>query len=195
MDAEYFVFIDHLLRILSRCDAQYAIGGSFASSIYGEVRSTYDVDISLYMDIDKTTQFLTAIQEQGWYVSPEAVINALVSTSEFQVIDGTKGLKANFYVVNALTPRQQQVLERRRLLPYGIHNKTAFFMSPEDVILYKIEWFIKGNSQKHIRDIAAMLTENREHLDFEYIRVHLKELDAEKLWDELFNENEKRNGS
>lgn len=55
-------------------------------------------------------------------------------------------------------------LRRAKQLPYGYQNKIASFMSPEDVILYKLEW-----------DIAAMLKVQGEAIDYACIYLWVDE--------------------
>ena len=55
-------------------------------------------------------------------------------------------------------------------------------MSPEDVILYKLEWYMLGKPEKHLRDIGAMLSDV---LDLEYIDCWVHEVKADEPWQKL----------
>jgi hypothetical protein len=177
---EYFHFVAAIIEMLIGCEARYAIGGSFASSVYGEIRSTYDVDLTLQISPANVAKFIKAVTERGWYVSPEGVQRAVQSGGDFQVIDYEKGLQAHFFCENSL--RQKRCLERARSMPYGDGEHSAIVMSPEDVILYKLEWYMLGKSEKHLRDIGAMLTDA---LDFDYIDRWVHEVKADEPWQKL----------
>jgi hypothetical protein len=116
------------------------IAGSLASSIYGEIRATYDVDLSVQIALENMSPFVEELTKKQWSFTPERIIYAVQTGTDFQLIDQNGGLKADCYAVHAQpTPRQQRTLERAKQLPYGYQNKIASFMSPEDVILYKGE--------------------------------------------------------
>jgi len=61
-------------------------------------------------------------------------------------------------------------------------SKTANFASPEDVVLKKMEYYQKGGSDKHLRDIASMLKISGEDIDRVYISVWAGKLDITEIW-------------
>ena len=75
-----------------------------------------------------------------------------------------------------------QRLERRKL--YLQPDFYAWFLSPEDVILYKLIYFKKseGTSQKHPTDIRAMLLAVAAELDLDYLERWAREVDVLELW-------------
>ena len=187
---EYFRFVAAIVELLVGCEARYAIGGSLASSVYGEIRSTYDVDLTLHISPAKVETFVKEVTAHGWYVSPESVLKAVQNGGGFQVIDGEHGLQAHFFCVTppTPTPRQRRSLERARPMPYGDGGQTAMVMSPEDVILYKLEWYMLGKSEKHLRDIGPMLANT---IDFEYIDRWVHEVNADEPWQNLKRKHRK----
>ena len=64
-------------------------------------------------------------------------------------------------------------------------SKTANFASPEDVILKKMEFFQKGGSDKHLRDIASMLKISREDINRVYISAWAEKFDLTEIWDSI----------
>ena len=57
--------------------------------------------------------------------------------------------------------------ELLRLQP--VEGLESSFSSAEDVILMKMEFFRRGSSDKHLRDIAGILKLSGDQLDLEYI--------------------------
>jgi hypothetical protein len=150
--------VNLLIQTLDACGVRYAISGSLASSVYSEIRYTYDIDLTIQMTVDQVAPFIENVQELGWYISPEGVAKAVTQGGDFQVIDGMVGVKADCYVTAPhITPRQQRTLARARIKTYNAQGHQAVFFSPEDVILYKLEWYMLGKSEKHLRDIGAIL--------------------------------------
>lgn len=101
LDAEYFRFLGEILTVLEAHQIRYAIGGSFASSIYGEFRYTFDVDMSIQLFQSHVESFVSAFEKLDWYVFDEGIERAIREGGSFQVIDGGIGLKADFYVLSS----------------------------------------------------------------------------------------------
>lgn len=59
-------------------------------------------------------------------------------------------------------------------------------MSPEDVILYKLEWYQIGKSEKHLRDVSSMLHVMGDELDVAYIQTWAAEVNSTELWAEMY---------
>ena len=53
-------FLCSIITTLESLGFHYAIGGSVASSRYGEPRSTFDVDISVRLPLEEANRLVTA---------------------------------------------------------------------------------------------------------------------------------------
>jgi hypothetical protein len=181
----YREFAASVIETLESLGLQYAIGGSFASSTYGEARTTMDIDISIVLPTSALPRFVQAMQALGYHVYLDMIAEAMIQNMPFNIIDATSGYKADLFMVEP-TPLEQSVLARVRREIYDPDtNATAVLYSPEDVIIYKLKYFLMGRSQKHLRDIMAILIVQGTALDYEYISHWAQELDAAELWNEL----------
>jgi hypothetical protein len=191
----YFEFAASIIWALESLGIQYAIGGSFASSLYGEARPSIDIDISIVLAEGEGTRFVEAIQKLGYYVYPDSIVDAMIQDMPFNIIDATSGYKADMFLVKP-TPLEQSVLARRRRVTYNPStNDTAALYSPEDVIIYKLKYFQMGQSQKHLRDIAAMLVVQGDALDYDYIVDWATKIGALDVWNRLLTEHRRRSPS
>ncbi|MFQ5859654.1 MAG: hypothetical protein ACE5LU_28995, partial [Anaerolineae bacterium] len=169
---EFDTFLRSIIETLERLGLLYMIGGSVASSIYGEARSTRDVDVSVVLPLEQVGSFVQAFQSLGYYIFADVIIDAIIAHQPFNIIDAQSGYKADIFVVDPQnpTPLEQQALQRRR---YQIYDETsgaqAVLYSPEDVIVYKLKYYLEGRMPKHLRDIGAMLFVQGEVLDYGYI--------------------------
>jgi hypothetical protein len=187
----YFEFAASIIETLESLDIQYALGGSFASSLYGEARPTVDIDISIVLPEGEGMRFVEAIQKLG-YVFLDSIVDAIIQDMPFNIIDATSGYKADIFLVKP-TPLEQSVLARCRRIVYDpATNDTAVIYSPEDVIIYKLKYFLMGQSQKHLRDIAAMLAVQGAALDYDYIAHWAREVGALEVWNRLLAEHQRR---
>ena len=57
---------------------------------------------------------------------------------------------------------------------------------------YKLKYYLSGRIDKHLRDIAAMLTVQGEDLDFNYLEQWAARIGAAELWHTLLEEHHRR---
>jgi hypothetical protein len=108
------------------------------------------------------------------------------------IIDATSGYKADLFIVEP-TLLEKSVLARRRRVVYDPKtNASAMLYSPEDVIIFKLKYFMTGQSQKHLRDIAAMLIVQGTSLDYDYIEHWAQQVGALDVWNQLLAEYRQR---
>jgi hypothetical protein len=192
---EFDTFLRSVIETLERLGLPYIIGGSVASSIYGEARSTRDVDVSVVLPLEQVGSFVQAFQSLGYYVFADAIVDAIIAGQPFNIIDAQSGYKADIFIVDPQhpTPLEQQVLQRRR---YQVYDETsgaqAVFYSPEDVIVYKLKYYLEGRMPKHLRDIGAILVVQGQALDYDYIAEWAERIGAAEVWAEILAEYQRR---
>jgi hypothetical protein len=147
-------FLLRLLQVFHDQALRYAIGGSVASSYYGEPRSTQDIDLSIQIAEPGVEGLVAAFEQLGWYISAEEIIRATQTGGAFSVNDGF--WKADIFAVQDES-FELETLERRRTITLPLTGQTAWLLSPEDVIVHKLRWCQGKPLDKHLRDITAIL--------------------------------------
>lgn len=173
----YSEFVSAVADILERLAIDYAIGGSLASSIYGEPRLTLDVDLALHIKVSHVAPLAEALDAVGIFVDDVAVRERLFDShpQPFNLIDPFGGWKADCYLLEK-TAYAQTAFSRKRQVAYPAGERGSLWLyAPEDVILSKLIYFQRsdGVSTKHLRDIAGMVTNlpaQGEVLDVAYLR-------------------------
>lgn len=156
------------------------VTGSQASAIYGEPRFTQDIDIVLELITEQIPSFLQLFASEDFYLSEAAVRNAVTRRGMFNLIQPSSGSKVDFVVAkNSNFDRTR--MTRTRLFSISEKSK-ARFASPEDVILKKMQWFSKDNSDRHIRDILGVLQVQQTQIDVSYVETWLDELGVRDVW-------------
>lgn len=184
----YLEFATSIINALESQGVIYAIGGSFASIAYGEVRTTLDIDISIVLPMKAVSEFVNAIRQLDYYIDPQTILDAMVHGLPFNILDANDGYKADLFLVQP-TPLEESILARRQRVVYDpTNNASAQLYSPEDVIIYKLKYFLMGQSQKHLRDIGAMIVVQGKELDTEYIEHWSQEIGATDVWHQLLAE-------
>ncbi len=181
-----------LIATLEALDVTYVIGGSVAAMMYSQPRFTIDVDLMVSAPLDQLNQLVQEVQSWQVYVTPfEAILETnLPSGMPFNIIDGTIGTKADLYIVKNTGLDASAMARRRRLVWDRETGAAAWFLSPEDVILYKLSYYRQGGevAQKHPTDIANMLDVIGSQLDLAYIDQWAAEIGVADLWQVLWDE-------
>jgi hypothetical protein len=188
-------FIARIVEALERLRISYAIGGSVAAMEYSEARLTVDVDVMLLAQVDELARLVDEVTSWKIYVAPlEAILEQDIPHGlPFNIYDAEAGTKADLYVVQP-AGLSGSAMTRRRRIKDSQSGLDAWFLAPEDVILYKLDYFRKsgGVSQKHPKDISKMLAVVRDQLDLAYIDHWAAEVGVLDLWRALWDEFQKQ---
>jgi hypothetical protein len=157
----------YLVEVLGRMGVRYYVTGSVASISYGEFRSTNDIDVVVELRIEHVEPFCAAFPEPDYYLSAQAVRDAVRRRFQFNILEPDTGMKVDVMIL-ADSDFGRSCLERAALAPIP-GAVEAWLCSPEDIILNKLLFYREGRSDKHIRDIAGVLKIQAERIDRAYI--------------------------
>lgn len=160
-------------RITTACETvglTWAVGGSFASAVYGEPRATNDVDVIARLRLADVRRFVAALG-QDVYVDEDVIRAAIVDQGSFNVIDEATFVKIDVFVP-APGPLGEGQLARRRRFSLTDDLQT-WVLGPEDILLQKLRWYRLGaeQSDRQWRDIASILRSTKDELDWSYLRA------------------------
>lgn len=166
----------HMAQILDDLTIPYALGGSLASSLFGEPRSTVDVDLAIRLAPDQEAALLDRATAE-FYVPIDAARAAIRTHSSFNLVDTDNGLKVDLFVLgDGLLDRMQ--IERRIqvIVPGAIEG--VWVTSPEDQVLRKLDWYRSGGaiSDRQWRDVVGILRNRADDLDLEYLTNTAREV-------------------
>ncbi len=174
-------WIDLFVVRLDALGVGYMVTGAIASMIYGEPRLTLDVDIVLELQLERADAFLEAFPESAFYRPPLEVVRAEVSRDargHFNLIHHETGMKADIYLRTRDSLDRWGLANRRRL---AMGAAAVWVAPPEYVIVRKLEYFREGGSEKHVRDVRAMLAAGCE-LDRDRLVEELRARGLEQEW-------------
>lgn len=157
--------------ILDSLGITYVIGGSVASSIYGKVRFTQDVDMTVESFEGKADEFFRLVRSD-FYISWDAMQQALRQASSFNVIHLESAFKIDVFIQKD-TEFEKQLLSRRKFMKLSESFKKTFsVVSAEDIILLKLRWYQQAgcSSEKQWEDILAVLEVQKDELDLGYLK-------------------------
>ena len=168
--------IDTFIRPLISTGLPYAVTGSVAAMAYGEPRLTNDIDLVLEIKTSDIPLLTRAFPEADFYLPPSEVIASEIvrgNRGHLNIISQHSLLKADVYLVSG-DPLHHWAMKHVRSI--DIEGLPINFTPPEYLIIRKLEFFREGGSQKHLRDIAAMLEESSDMIDQSFLSHHLNAL-------------------
>jgi hypothetical protein len=180
---EPFDLLRMLAGTLERLGIDYLVTGSMATIAYGEPRLTNDLDVVIALPMARVEEFCAAFPEEDYYLSREAVREAVRDRRQFNIIHFASGLKIDVIVPKA-DDFERSRQRRGRALEVG-PDWRARFASPEDVILRKLQYYQMGGSEKHLRDIAGVYKIQGPRLDLAYVAEWAERLGVAEIWREL----------
>ena len=161
----------------------YFVTGAIASIAYGEPRFTNDIDIVVDISSIHVDSVKPYFPENEFYLDVDSMREAINRRTQFNIIHPESGLKVDVIITKRDDFDQSRFTRVKKL--HVSETKSAYFASPEDVIIKKLEYFKQGRSEKHLRDIASMLKISSELIDRAYISSWAKRLTVSEIWEEL----------
>ena len=180
-----------MAEIFENLDISYLVGGSIASSIYGEPRATQDIDMVAELK-SHHIQALIASTKDAFYIEEEDVIHAVSQHSSFNVIHLETMIKVDIFVLGSEAIDREEMRRRR---PQTIADTQLVVATPEDIVLQKLIWYQKGGevSDRQWRDVAGILKVQGDRLDWEYLKRWAESLNLSELLQRAKEESEEHN--
>lgn len=190
-EAVEILVLKEFSKILDALEIKYAIGGSIASSVYGQVRFTQDADVMVEEFSSKAALFYEKVKA-SFYISNEAMRGALHSRTSFNIIHLETAFKIDVFI-SKTSPYDCQILLRAGKIQLGQTEKEVFsFVSSEDIILLKLLWYVQGQyaSEKQWNDILGVIVTQKQKLDLDYLTTWAKNLSVHDLLEKALKQSE-----
>lgn len=173
------------LRVTQTLDdlgVPYLIGGSLASTLYGEPRATMDADILADLQFKDVEPFVRALTPE-FYVDADSIRDAIRNQRSFNLIHYATTFKVDVFIRKRRPFDDAQFSRGIAQILLQEPERSAQVASPEDMVLAKLEWYKMGGevSDRQWRDILGMLKAQGERLDRSYMERMANQLGVAEL--------------
>jgi hypothetical protein len=148
----------------------YMVTGSMAMNFYAVPRMTRDIDLVIELserDVDR----VTCLFQQEYSIDRDMV----------NMIHNAMVVKVDCVVRKETEYRRVEFARRRAV---SIVDQQVFIVSPEDLILSKLDWAKESRSQMQLDDVRNLLRSVQE-LDAEYLNQWADRLGLTTLYHEV----------
>jgi hypothetical protein len=166
-----------VLDALESSGIDYMVVGSFAGNLHGAPRTTHDAGVV----IEPSERAIRAALERlrdDFYVSDDAVTDALRRRTQFNVIHFESGMKIDL-IVRKDRRFSETELHRRTRGPLA--GRTVPFATAEDTFLTKLEWSRKSSSERQFLDACGIAQVQAAASDWDYATRWAPELGVSDL--------------
>ena len=131
----------------------YMVTGSMAANFYAVPRMTRDIDLVVELserDVDRVTRLF----QQEYYIDRDMVERAVQDHGMFNMIHNALVVKVDCVVRKETEYRREEFARRRAV---SVADQMVFIVSPEDLILSKLDWAKESRSQMQLDDVRNLL--------------------------------------
>lgn len=175
-----------IAKILSDLEIKYFVTGGFAVSVWGRPRATFDIDIIVKLIEPQAVPLAKALKEisKAGYADEDMIKDAIRHNGEFNFIDPNSGLKVDFWVIKEEDSKPPEFKNRKLK---RISGQDIYFVSSEDLILSKLQWYQETQSTRHLEDAESVFKISEEKLDINYLKQWAKKLEVLNILKEIIN--------
>ena len=181
-ETELLAAVARIIGVFDELGVDYLVGGSIASSVFGEPRQTVHADLVARL-LARHADALMARLSGEFYVDLASIKSAMESQGCFNLIHLETMTKVDVFVRWRSPFGQSQLARRQKKFVGQTAPLELFFASPEDTVLAKLEWYRKGGevSDRQWRDLLGVLKVQAGTLDRAYLDQWAGELGVADL--------------
>ncbi|MBW4490774.1 MAG: nucleotidyltransferase family protein [Trichocoleus desertorum ATA4-8-CV12] len=175
--------------IFERLAIPYYITGGVAASMYGDPRTTRDMDLVIEAQRKDIPRLTEALEQAGFYCPPGAVEEVAAGQGQTLSVTHMEQLLNADIMLNADTNFDRSKMVRRRLEAIDeAELLQVWVIAPEDLILAKLLWGRGNQSEKQWRDVLGVLKVQIDTLNYAYLAEWAEQLGISEMLQQALTE-------
>lgn len=168
---------------LRAAEIAYMVTGSMAMNFYATPRMTRDIDLVVELREADVVRVVDLFQSE-YYIDRDMVEQAIKNRSMFNMIHNDVVVKVDCVVRKDSEYRQEEFSRRRTV---NLDGESVAVVTPEDLILSKLEWAKNSRSSMQLDDVRNVLRSVKT-LDRVYLKRWADHLGLAALYQEVTRE-------
>ena len=184
-----------VIDALEAAEVVYLLGGALAIAAWGEPRSTQDVDLVINLVPENIIRMSHELEARSILLPPDLILDQLIETRgdvALVAYHRVTGMKAELFPLRPDDALRASALARRIQVWLEPPLGTVYVHAPEDLILYKLNYYGLSGQTKHVRDIGSILLALGSKLDYAYLARWVERLDLRSLWAAMLSDARQR---
>lgn len=170
--------LESLKRVIERLNKgrfEYYLTGSMAMSFYLVARMTRDSDIIIQLNENDAKRFYDLFNDE-FYMDFEMLMDSINKKMMFNLLDKKSFFKFDFIFFENT---EYEVEKFKRRAAKKINNTEIYVISPEDLVISKLEWARNSLSEMQIKDVGMLL---KLDIDKKYINFWINKLNLIEVY-------------
>lgn len=173
-----------VIDLLNELRIHYMLIGGIALNYYSVPRLTHDADVLVEMKPEHA-QMLAERLNSAYCVDSDSIREAIASRGESNLVHLETGFKIDLWVVE---DTRFDRLRFARRVSGRVFGRNVFLSTPEDLILVKLVWSKRSDSQKHYLDALGLYRAQCPTLQRDYLRGQAEALSVAALLAQIESE-------
>ncbi len=178
---DIFNALFNVIEKLETAQIDYMLTGSVAGFFWGVKRFTQDIDIVISLENITPEIIENSFSTSEYYIAQTALLDTFYGKAKmFNIIELASYTKIDLI---AQTESEYSISQFKRRKRIDFFGGKVWVISPEDLVLSKLNWQKMNNSSQQRNDIITII--DLIDLDTDYINNWAKKLGTFELWKDL----------